>query len=44
MDWDEFQMARQLLLEERVGKHVREAKAQEDAEFLSTRSAISRRG
>jgi hypothetical protein len=42
MDWDDFQLARQLLLEERVGVRVRGAVAEEDAEFAAAASAIRR--
>jgi len=44
MDWETFELGRQLLLEINSGRRVREAKAIEDAEYAASRSAISRRG
>ena len=43
MDWEEFQMARQVLAEERVGTRVRSAQAEEDAEFAAVRDALTTR-
>lgn len=36
MDWFDFQLARQFLVEERIGTRVREAKAIEDAKAKDT--------
>lgn len=44
MDWAEFQMARQLLAEETLGRVVREVASLEDAEFAASKSAMSKRG
>lgn len=40
MDWAEFQMARQLLAEERVGRHVRAAGYAEDDEFTAAKRLL----
>lgn len=40
MDWEQFQRARQLLAEERVGRLIREAEATEDAAFAASREAM----
>lgn len=44
MDWTEYHLARQLMAEERVGKHQRAAVAQEDAEFSALLSKAPHRG
>lgn len=44
MDWTEFQLARQLLAEERVGRNVRAAGEDEDDAFAAARAALTRRG
>lgn len=43
MTWPEFAAARQLLIEERVGKHARQAQETEDAKFSATAQAIQKR-
>jgi hypothetical protein len=43
MTWAEFGAARRLLVEERVGKHVRAAALAEDAKFTATAQAIQKR-
>ena len=43
MDWEQFQRARQLLAEERVGRHLRQAGAIEDNDFAASRAALTRR-
>ena len=43
MDWEQFQMARQILAEERVGTKLRSAQQDEDSEFAAVRDALSRR-
>ena len=43
MTWAEFGAARRLLIEERVGKHVRQAQESEDAKFTATAQAIRKR-
>lgn len=40
MSWPEYRAARQLLAEERLGKRVREVKAEEDDEFAAARRAL----
>jgi hypothetical protein len=42
MDWKYYALARQLLLEERIGTRIREAKAAEEAKFKSTASVLPR--
>jgi hypothetical protein len=42
MDWIDYHLARQLLAEERVGKRVRQAESDEDAEFAATKALLSR--
>lgn len=42
MTWAEFAAARQLLTEEFVGRRLREAQAQEDAQVAATRKAIEK--
>ena len=44
MDWEEFGLARQLLVEEGPGKSIRQAKASEDAEYQATLKAMTKRG
>lgn len=44
MDWETFQMARQLLTEEVLGRRVRGAVAAETADFQASLQAMSRRG
>jgi hypothetical protein len=47
MTWPEAKAALQLLAEESVGRHIREAQAIEDAEYERTKSALeqeARRG
>jgi hypothetical protein len=43
MTWHDYALARQLLVEERIGTRVREAKYIEDAQARATSSALSRR-
>jgi hypothetical protein len=43
MTWAEFGAARRVLVEERVGKHVRQAQAAEDAKFAATAQVIQKR-
>jgi hypothetical protein len=43
MDWEQFNRARQLLAEERVGKRLRQVEAAEDDDFAAARAALSRR-
>jgi hypothetical protein len=43
MDWPTFALARQLLMEMRVGSRVREAQREEDEQFKRTRSALETR-
>ena len=42
MDWSEFQLARQLLLEERVGRPLRAERSAEDAEYDAALAAMTR--
>lgn len=44
MDWHEFDIARRLLAEERVGTRVRQVEAEEDADFAAARQALTPRG
>jgi hypothetical protein len=41
MSWPQFALARQLLSEERIGTAVRQAAADEDAEFDKSREALA---
>jgi hypothetical protein len=41
MSWLQFALARQLLSEERIGTAVRQAAADEDAEFNKSREALA---
>lgn len=43
MDWVQFQRARQLLAEERVGRRLRQVEAAEDQTFAASRAAMTRR-
>lgn len=40
MTWQEYALARQLLVEERIGTRVREAKAVEDAKHKASVKAL----
>ncbi len=42
MDWKDFALARQLLVEERIGTRIREAKAAEDHKFKSAKTKAPR--
>ena len=42
MTWQEYALARQLLVEERIGTRVREAKAVEDAKAKASVNALRR--
>lgn len=44
MDWIEFHMARQLLVEERVGRYMRADASDEDDAFAAARDALNHRG
>ena len=43
MSWEEYALARKLLLEEHIGTRVRQAKAEEDAIARKTSKHASRR-
>jgi hypothetical protein len=43
MTWDQFQRARQLLAEERVGKRLRQPAYAEDEDFAAAQALLSRR-
>ena len=40
MTWQEYTLARQLLVEERIGTRIREAKAIEDAKHKASAKAL----
>ncbi len=40
MDWAEYQLALELLTQERAGRRARQVKAEEDAEFQASRKAL----
>ena len=42
MTWDDFQIARQLLAEQRVGRRIRQIEAEEDAAFDAVKAQLSR--
>jgi hypothetical protein len=42
MTWQDYALARQLLVEKYIGTRVREARAVEDAKFARTGQAIKR--
>lgn len=42
MSWEDYALARQLLLEERIGTRIREAKRDEDTTARAAAKAISR--
>jgi hypothetical protein len=43
MTWTDYALARQLLVEERIGTRIREQRHIEDAQARSTANALSRR-
>ena len=43
MSWQEYALARQLLVEERIGTRLREAQHVEDAKARASRKAMSSR-
>lgn len=42
MTWEEYCLARQLLVEERIGTRLREAQHHEDAKFKASTQALQR--
>lgn len=42
MSWQDYNLARQYLLEERIGTRIREAKRDEDAQARAAAKALSR--
>lgn len=42
MTWQEYALARQLLVEERIGTRIRESQANEDAQASANAKAIQR--
>ena len=44
MTWQEYALARQLLVEERIGTRLREDQAREDAQFAASARAIGKIG
>lgn len=43
MSWQDYALARQHLVEQRIGTRVRQAKAEEDASASAARKALSKR-
>jgi len=42
MDWDQYQLALRLLAEERVGRQIRMAEAEEEAAFQQSKRHLDR--
>lgn len=42
MTWEEFSLARKVLLEEHIGTRVRQAKRDEDAQAAQARKSLTR--
>jgi hypothetical protein len=43
MTWQEYALARQMLVEERIGTRIREAQRVEDAKFRKSKKALEKR-